>query len=77
MKTKNLSQVTLNNEVMHLACDEAPMKFPGRQSLAEFTDRYGSEEQCRAPWLPGTISARLGVSRMRAQTLLPAALRNF
>ena len=27
----------------------SPVQFQKGQSLAEFTDRYGSEEQCRAP----------------------------
>ena len=26
----------------------SPVQFQKGQSLAEFTDRYGSEEQCRA-----------------------------
>ena len=46
----------------------SPVQFQKGQSLAEFTDRYGSEEQCRA-----ALFQAEGVSRMRA-TLLPAAL---
>ena len=51
----------------------SPVQFQKGQSLAEFTDRYGSEEQCRAALFQATLAARLRVSRMRAQTLLPAA----
>ena len=46
----------------------SPVQFQKGQSLAEFTDRYGSEEQCLGGPLPGTLAARLRVSRhMRAQ----------
>ena len=37
--------MTLNNEVIHA---KKPRSVQKGQSLAEFTDRYGSEEQCRA-----------------------------
>ena len=47
-----------------------PVQFQ-KGRLAEFTDRYGSEEQCRS----ALFQARWpqGFSRMRAQTLLGCA----
>ena len=52
----------------------SPVQFQKGQSLAEFTDRYGSEEQCRAALFQARWPQGARVSRMRAQTLLPAAL---
>ena len=52
----------------------SPVQFQKGQSLAEFTDRYGSEEQCRAALFQARWPQGFECPECGRKTLLPAAL---